>query len=501
MGPAPVREYDVAIVGAGPAGLTAAYLLARQGRRTLVLEADPTYLGGISRTVSHNGFRFDIGGHRFFSKSPEVRALWNEILPEGMLERPRLSRIHYRGRFYSYPLRAFEALGNLGPLESARSVLSYLWWRAFPDPDPRSFRAWVTNRFGARLFEIFFRTYTEKVWGLSCEEISADWAAQRIRGLDLSRAVLDACRRSLGLGRGGGAAIRTLIESFHYPARGPGMMWEAAASRVIAEGGTIRKDARVTALRHDVATDRWTLLSRSAAGTETRHHARHVISSAPLAEIVPAIEPRPITAERARLLRYRDFLTVALILDIPDLFPDNWIYIHDPSVRVGRIQNFRAWSPEMVPDPRFSCVGLEYFCFSGDGLWTMKDADLAALAVGELETLGLAGRAAVADAVVVRQEKAYPVYDERYREHVAAIRDELERRFPTLHLVGRNGMHRYNNQDHAMMTAMLAVRNILAGERRYDLWAVNEDAEYHEAANEGAAAALASERLVPLRIG
>jgi len=279
------------------------------------------------------------------------------------------------------------------------------------------------------------------------------------------------------------------------------MMWEAAASRVIAEGGTIRKDARVTALRHDVATDRWTLLSRSAAGTETRHHARHVISSAPLAEIVPAIEPRPITAERARLLRYRDFLTVALILDIPDLFPDNWIYIHDPSVRVGRIQNFRAWSPEMVPDPRFSCVGLEYFCFSGDGLWTMKDAALAALAVGELETLGLAGRAAVADAVVVRQEKAYPVYDERYREHVAAIRDELERRFPTLHLVGRNGMHRYNNQDHAMMTAMLAVRNILAGERRYDLWAVNEDAEYHEAANEGAAAAPASERLVPLRIG
>jgi protoporphyrinogen oxidase len=500
MGPASVREYDVAVIGAGPAGLTAAYLLTKEGRRTLVLEADPTYLGGISRTVTHNGFRFDIGGHRFFSKSAEVVALWKEILPEGMLERPRLSRVHYRGRLYSYPLRAFEALGNLGAAESARCVLSYLYWRAFPDPDPLSFRAWVTNRFGARLFEIFFRTYTEKVWGLACEEISADWAAQRIQGLDLWRTLRDALARSLGLARQRQPAIKTLIESFHYPVRGPGMMWEAAAARVLAEGGTIRQDARVTALRHDATTDRWTVVCRDSAGCETLHHARNVISSAPLAELVPAIEPRPVTADRARLLRYRDFLTVALILDAPDLFPDNWIYIPDPSVKVGRIQNFRSWSPGMVPDPRLACVGLEYFCFAGDGLWSMADAELASLAAAELEKLGLAARSAVVDAVVVRQEKAYPVYDDRYREHVAAIRDEIERRFPTLHLVGRNGMHRYNNQDHAMMTAMLAVRNILAGERRYDLWAVNEDAEYHEEGTRGQCAALNSERLVPLPI-
>jgi protoporphyrinogen oxidase len=339
------------------------------------------------------------------------------------------------------------------------------------------------------------------VWGLSCDEISADWAAQRIKGLDLSRALVDALRRSLRLSRRGAPAIKKLIGSFHYPARGPGMMWEAAAARVLAAGGTIRHDARVVALRHNAATDRWMVVCRDAAGRETLHHARHVISSAPLAELVPAIEPRPVTADRARALRYRDFLTVALILDAPDLFPDNWIYIHDPSVKVGRIQNFRSWSPEMVPDPALACVGLEYFCFTGDGLWTMPDRDLKALAAAELEKLGLASRSAVVDGAVVRQERAYPIYDDSYREHVAAIRDELERRFPTLFLVGRNGMHRYNNQDHAMMTAMLAVRNILAGERRYDLWRVNEDAEYHEAGASGQAAALGSERLVPVRIG
>ena len=474
MGQASVREYDVAIIGAGPAGLTAATLLTRQGRRTLVLEADATYLGGISRTVNHNGFRFDLGGHRFSSKSPEVRALWNEILPEGMLERARLSRIHCRGRFYSDPLRAGEALRSLGPLESARAALSCLYSRAFPDSDPRSFRASATNRLGARLFEIFFRGYSEKVWGISGEEIAAECEA---------------------------------TERFHYPVRGPGMMWEAAGARVIAEGGTIHKDARVVALRHDVATDRWTLLARSAAGGETLHRARQVISSAPLAELVPAIAPRPVTAERARHLSYRDFLTVALILDVPELFPDTWITIHDPSVRVGRIQNFCSWSPEMVPDPRFSSVGLEYFCFPGDGLWAMPDAALADLAIGELERLGLAGRAAVVDAVVVRQEKAAPVHDDRYREHVAAIRDELERRFPTLHLVGRNGMHRHDNQGQAMMTAMLAVRNILAGERRYDLWTVTEDVEYQGAgadadgAAAGATATVAPGRLVPVRVG
>jgi protoporphyrinogen oxidase len=496
------QAVDVAIIGAGPAGLTAAYQLTKLGYSVTVIEKDPVYVGGISRTVEHDGFRFDIGGHRFFSKSKEVVDLWNEILPDDFIERPRMSRIYYEGKFYSYPLRAFEALFNLGVWRSTLCMLSYARWKLFPHKDAKSFEQWVVNQFGHKLYSIFFKTYTEKVWGMPCDEMSADWAAQRIKGLSLGGAVIDGLKRSLGLNRGknDGMAVKTLLETFRYPRQGPGMMWDAARDRVVAGGNRVLMDTALHQISQDQATSRWRVAAVRGDGEMLTINAGHVISSAPMRELAGRIHPLPATLPNALDLGYRDFLTVALMIRSDDLFPDNWIYIHDPRVKVGRVQNFRSWSPEMVPDDALACVGLEYFCFEGDGLWSASDDDLVALATRELATLGLADPAQVVGGKVVRQEKAYPVYDDAYRANVDVLRRELEDRYTTLHLVGRNGMHRYNNQDHAMMTAMLTVRNIVAEQRIYDIWAVNEDAEYHESGNEGERAALASERLVPGRL-
>ncbi|TCD06584.1 NAD(P)/FAD-dependent oxidoreductase [Erythrobacteraceae bacterium CFH 75059] len=507
-------DVDVAIIGAGPAGLTAAYLLTKAGRSVAIIEQDATYVGGISRTVEHEGFRFDIGGHRFFSKSKAVVDLWNEILPDDFIQRPRMSRIYYEGKFYSYPLRAFEALRNLGVLRSVACMASYLRYRVRPVRDVRSFEDWTVNQFGRTLYSIFFKTYTEKVWGMPCDEMSADWAAQRIKGLSLWGAVVDGLKRSLGLNRrpNDGQAVKTLLETFRYPRLGPGMMWEAARDRVLASGrGQIHMGTALERLSADGAA--WRLQARSGAGVITIR-SDHVISSAPMRDLALRLHPLPQSTMQADRLRYRDFLTVALKIRSADLFPDNWIYIHDSKVKVGRIQNFRSWSPEMVPDQNLACVGLEYFCFEGDDLWTSTDAELVALATREMEILGLCRRDDVEGGFVVRQEKAYPVYDEEYASNVDAMRRELEEKHPTLHLVGRNGMHRYNNQDHAMMTAMLTVENIIAGERIYDTWCVNEDAEYHEEGSEGGdvripararldadqVAALASVRDVPARV-
>jgi protoporphyrinogen oxidase len=491
-------DLSVAIIGAGPAGLTAAYLLAKKGVNVTVLEADPVYVGGISRTARYKGFHFDVGGHRFFSKSKEVEDFWTEILPDDMLQRPRSSRIYYRGRFFAYPLKAGEALRKLGVIEAARCVLSYFKARLFPNPDPRSFEDWVSNQFGRRLFNIFFKTYTEKVWGMSCKEISADWAAQRIKGLSLTTAVLNALFPKKP--RAKGEVIKTLIDSFRYPRKGPGMMWEACAEKVRARGGVIHMGRKVTGCDYDAEGGLWTVTHQGASGDRAQTQARHVISSAPMRQLVHGITPPlPESVRRAAdRLKYRDFLTVVLILKDRRQFDDNWIYIHDPSVQVGRIQNFKSWSPEMVPDPDLNCYGLEYFCFEGDGLWSSSDDRLIELARSEVAKIGLARPDDVLDGCVVRQRKAYPVYDEQYAENVAAIRVGLEVHCPNLHLVGRNGMHKYNNQDHAMMTAMLCVENILAGRPIYDLWQVNQDAEYHEQGKAGEQVAAGGLRLVPM---
>jgi protoporphyrinogen oxidase len=495
----------VAIIGAGPAGLTAAYLLTQAGAAVTVLERDVRYVGGISRTVEYEGFRFDIGGHRFFSKSQEVEDLWTELLGDDLLHRPRSSRIYYGGKFYAYPLKAGEALKNLGIFESARCVASYAKARLFPVKNPRTFEDWVSNKFGKRLFGIFFKTYTEKVWGMSCSEISADWAAQRIKGLSLSTAILAALFPKKKKPADRSQTIKTLIDTFRYPRKGPGMMWEAAADRTRAQGGDIRMGAHVTTLEKLPDGTRWRVgfhEEGQAAGDVEWIEADHVISSAPMRELATAIHPAlpPAVREAAAKLRYRDFLTVALIVRPTNRFDDNWIYIHEPGVKVGRVQNFASWSPEMVPDTNLACYGLEYFCFEGDGLWTSSDSDLVALASRELESLGLVKAGDVIDGHVVRQPKAYPVYDDEYARHVETIRSELEAHYPGLHLVGRNGMHKYNNQDHAMMTAMLTARNILAGEQLYDVWNVNQDAEYHEAGDRGAQVTDTTGRLVPRRV-
>ncbi len=473
---------DVAIIGAGPAGLTAAYLLSKSNVEVVVLEADPHYVGGISRTVTYNGFHFDIGGHRFFSKSKAVEDLWMEILPNDMLDRPRSSRIFYNGKFFAYPLKAFEALIKLGLLQSVFCILSWFKARLFPVRDPKNFEDWVSNQFGKRLFNIFFKSYTEKVWGTSCKDISADWAAQRIKGLSLGRAITNALfpqRRPKNKAK----VIKTLINSFKYPRKGPGMMWEACAEKTKAMGGQIEMGCKVTGCVYDEERETWQLRYQSQRGLIQTIEAEHVISSAPIRDLARGLTPA--LSEQARSaadrLKYRDFLTVMLILKERHMFDDNWIYIHDPSVQVGRIQNFRSWSPEMVPDPDKACYGLEYFCFEHDGLWESSDADLIGRAKKELMQIGLAQEGDVIDGCVVRQKKAYPVYDDHYAQHVATIRQEIEQHYPNLHLVGRNGMHKYNNQDHAMMTAMLCVENILADTKLYDLWQVNGDAEYHEA--------------------
>jgi protoporphyrinogen oxidase len=482
----------VAILGAGPAGLTAAYSLGKKNVPVVVLEADPEYVGGISRTAKYKGYHFDIGGHRFFSKAKEVEDLWTEILPDDMLLRPRSSRIFYNGNFFAYPLKGVEALMKLGPFEAARCLTAYAKARALPNRSPKNYQEWVTNEFGSRLFEIFFKTYTEKVWGMACTEISADWAAQRIKGLSLGSAIKNALipakKNKNGSGAGRKEVIKTLIDSFRYPRKGPGMLWEACAEKVKAQGGTIEMGCRAETLEYSEDRNSWKIGFVRTDGSKGTLEARAVISSAPLREVAKALEPK-LSAEAVRAadaLRYRDFLTVTLILEDRNVFDDNWIYIHDPNVKVGRVQNFKSWSPEMIPDPKMTCYGLEYFCFEGDGLWGASDEKLLELAKKELEQIGLAKASDVKDGCVVRQRKAYPVYDDDYAKNVEVIRKEMEKRFPTLYPVGRNGMHKYNNQDHAMMTAMLTAENIAAGKRVFDVWDVNQDAEYHESGKAGA---------------
>ena len=466
-------------MGAGPAGLTAAYELLKHEVPITIVEKDPQYVGGLARTVEHNGFRFDIGGHRFFSKNQEVEDLWTEILGTEMLTRDRLSRIYYRGRFFAYPLKAANALWNLGPLETIRCLASYARARLRPIKNPRSFEDWVRNQFGWRLYSIFFKTYTEKVWGISTTELSADWAAQRIKSLDLwlvLRTALLPNRRP----RNRGEIVSTLIDSFRYPRFGPGQMWERVAEISRQKGSPVLFGRTVDRIKHEHGTVR-SVVTRTASGDLEEHAGTEFISSIPVRELIARLEP-PAPAEvrqASESLSYRDFISVALMINKADVFPDNWIYIHDPSVRVGRIQNFKNWSPAMVPDQSKTCLGMEYFCFEGDGMWTSDDATLVDRARSELAQLDICSPADVFDGVVVRQRKAYPVYDDAYQAHVDVVRDYLSTQLTNLHLAGRNGMHKYNNQDHSMMTALLVARNIATGSS-YNPWKVNAEAVYHE---------------------
>ena len=457
------------MLGGGPAGLTAARELQRLGiGRPTVIEAG-AIVGGIARTENHQGFRFDIGGHRFFTKVPEIEALWEEIMGDDFITVPRKSRIFYKGKFYDYPLKIANALRNMGPREAAHILASYAKWKLRPHKREDTFEEWVINRFGGRLYMHFFRSYTEKVWGIPCTDINADWAEQRIRGLSLTTAVWNALT--------GANSTATLIERFRYPRLGPGMMWEKVAAGVEAEGGEVRLRSRVAGIEMEGA--RVAGIRVEGEGGEAVLHPDAVISTLALRDMIRMVSPPPPpeVVAAAERLAYRDFLIVTLVLDDDDPFDDNWIYIHEPSVKVGRIQNFRAWSREMVPEAGGSSIGMEYFCHEGDGLWTMEDEALIEFAAGELEELGLSRAARVTGGRVIRQPKAYPVYDDAYRANVAVIEGWVKG-LENFQTAGRNGLHRYNNQDHSMLTGLLAARNL--GGEAHDVWRVNVERSYHE---------------------
>ena len=463
-------EKQVVVIGAGPAGLTAAYELAKHNVCPIILEKGDK-VGGLARTEDYKGFFFDMGGHRFFTKVEEVNRMWRQVLGECFLRRPRLSRIYYNRKFFDYPLKPINALAGLGLWESLLIALSYFKWRLRPYQREDTFEEWVTNRFGQRLFQTFFKAYTEKVWGIPCSELKAEWAAQRIKDLSLKTVLLTMFVKPK-------KTIKTLIDQFDYPQRGPGMMWNAVKAEVEKCGGSVRLNANVVRIRtNGKCIDSIVVQSN---GHQEIIRGTDFISSMPVTEFIKNLDPvpPPEVLQAAEKLKYRDFLTVCLIVNKPNLFPDNWIYVHDPEVKLGRIQNFKNWSPHMVPDPTKTSLGLEYFCTEGDELWNMSDADLVELGRRELERIGLTSGAEIEDGCVFRVPKAYPIYDSDYGDYLAIVRDFVGS-LENYQTIGRNGLHRYNNQDHAMLTGMLAVRNLVHGENN-NLWSVNADQEYHE---------------------
>ena len=523
-----MKNQRAIIIGAGPAGLTAAYeLLTRTDIQPIVLEKSD-YMGGISRTVNYKGNRIDIGGHRFFSKSDRVMSWWLQTLPleasensplafkyrgmertvggspsgpdpasedRVMLLRRRKSRIYYLRRFFDYPITlSTNTLRMLGLLRTLRIGISYVKSALFPLQEERTLEQFFINRFGQELYNTFFKSYTEKVWGVPCDRIGAEWGAQRIKGLSVRAALAHALKKTVrrsGADIGQKGTETSLIEHFLYPKFGPGQMWEEVARLVREKGGEIRTGCRVDR----ICTDGWQVKSleatNSATGEKETFTGDYFFSSAPIQELLRSFDVAPpaSTLEVSDGLVYRDFITVGLLvgsLKIHDQTPqgkkligDNWIYVQEPDVQLGRLQIFNNWSPFMVADPAHVWLGLEYFCNQSDTLWNLSDEDMAALAKEELSKIGIIDAAQVIDSTVLRMEKTYPAYFGTY-DRFGEIRQHVDR-YENLFLVGRNGMHRYNNQDHSMLTAMLAVENIIAGNtNKSNLWEVNTEMDYHE---------------------
>ncbi len=490
------------IIGAGPAGLTAAFELAtRTDIRPIVLERS-TYMGGISRTINYKGNRIDLGGHRFFSKSDRVMDWWLEQLPIAngdkgedklMLARSRKSRIYFLRKFFDYPVQLTRAtLMNLGLWRTLRIGVSYVWSALFPPKKVENLEQFFISRFGRELYLTFFKSYTEKVWGVPCHEISAEWGAQRIKGLSITKAILHFLTSSKKKGEIAQKDTETsLIEAFLYPKFGPGQMWEEVARQVIAKGGQIVTEFDVTGLEVENGTV-VAVTGRDAQGNDVRHAGDYFFSTTSVQELVRALKtdvPANVR-EVSEGLQYRDFITVGLLLtDLKIQEPgnengkfvsDNWIYLQDPDVLAGRLQIFNNWSPYLVADPSKVWIGVEYFCCVGDDLWRRTDEEMSRLAIEELDKIKIIDKNKVLDFTVARMPKTYPAYFGVY-DRFGEAREYLDQ-FDNLFLVGRNGMHKYNNQDHSMLTAMVAVDNIIAGRTdKANIWEVNTEADYHEA--------------------
>lgn len=460
----------MAIIGAGPAGLTAAWLLKNGSYQIEIFETE-SQVGGISKTVERDGWRFDIGGHRFFSKSEIVNHMWDEMLsPNKFHLRPRKSRIFYKNKFFDYPLKPLNALINLGVFETVYCIISFIFVKIFPPKDQSNFEGWVAARFGWRLYRIFFKTYTEKVWGISTTKLQSTWAAQRIKNLSLASAIKDA----LGLNK---KVITSLIEEFKYPFRGPGELWETVATKVKNKNSKINLNSQVTNVEFEPNEIKKKYRLKLSNGYS--YDADVVFSSLPLSQVPSLLNAPDKIVRAAEKLRYRDFLIVCIpVISTKELFDDNWIYVHDAKVKVGRIQNYGSWSSGMVK-PGTSCLGLEYFVNEGDAIWEKSDSEIIELAKNELNKLNLQVDIFGENSFVIRVKKAYPVYDEVYQSSVNKIKDWLAENHSDWYQLGRNGQHRYNNQDHSMLTSYYAINNFKLG-LNDDYWDVNTGEEYHE---------------------
>lgn len=468
------RSCEVCIIGGGPAGLSAAYELGRHGIRDILLVDGNDMVGGLSRTMSFEGNRFDVGPHRFFTKSTEVNRIWHDLLDGDFRPVERLTRIYYKKKLFSYPIKAPEALIKLGPVESANAMISYLAARLGRKGRDETFEDWMIERFGRRFYETFFRTYTEKVWGIPCSRIGAEWASQRIKGLDLLEVI-----RNAALPRSKNR-IKTLVEQFDYPRLGAGQMYEAMCTKVVEQGAEIvlNQNAEEFWIKDGSIQE---LHLRGREGEKTVVVAGHYFSSIPLTHLMKRLrpeEPEEIL-EAASALYYRDHITVNLLVGREDLFPDQWIYAHAPEVKMARVANYRNFSSEMAEKGK-STLGVEYFVFKGDEIWNRSDEALRAMAVEELAEMGLARRPEIERAWVVRETECYPMYFIGYEKHYRAIKRRIDC-IDNVHVIGRGGMYKYNNQDHSIMTGLLAARNWLGMEGTpYDLWEINMDAEYQE---------------------
>lgn len=463
------------IIGAGPAGLTAGYELIKSGFEVKIFEQDPEYVGGISRTVRYKDYRFDIGGHRFFSKNKEVMNWWYHIMGEDFLKRPRISRWLYKNKFFNYPISIFEIIQKFGPIFAIRISMSLIKRKIFPIKPEDNLDAWFRNNFGDFLAKPFFIDYNQKLWGIPCMKLSTDFASQRIKGVSIINTIIDSVQNLLGFK----TKVKSFIQEFNYPKHGPGELWERVADYIDKNGGKIYLDHQVTSLK--VSNDCVDEIVVKTSNGEKVFKSDLFLSTMPYKELALSIEPELQTdvIEAAKGLKFRDFVTIALVINKPFITKDTWVYTHDEGMKPIRFQNFRNWSPYMIPNDNVSVIGLEYTCDYEDEFWNSSDEALQSQGKRDFLRLGFAAEEEIIDAAVVRMRNVYPVYDIGYNQKVEIIREALEK-YNNLYAFGRGGIHRYNNSDHSMMTAFLTVENVKSGTKKFDVFKVNNDAEYHE---------------------